>query len=68
LQPGVLVLFALPACPGTAEGQEVTKRVLLLYDEDKALPGLAMLDQSLRSTFTAGLEANIEFFTESLNV
>lgn len=44
------------------------KRVLLLYDEDTRLPGLAVLDRSLRSRFSAALGTNIEFFTESMNV
>jgi hypothetical protein len=44
------------------------KRILLLYDEDKTLPGLAILDQSLRSTFTADLGASVQFFTESMNL
>lgn len=44
------------------------KRVLLLYDEDARLPGLSIIDRSLRSRFSAELGSNIEFFTESLNV
>jgi signal transduction histidine kinase len=43
------------------------KRVLLLFDEDKALPGLAVLDQTIRSTLGAGLADDVEFFTESMN-
>jgi signal transduction histidine kinase len=51
-----------------ASAQEEHKRVLLLYDEDTRLPGLAILDQSLRSTLNEGLGNGVEFFTESMNV
>lgn len=44
------------------------KQVLLFYDEDKALPGLAILDKSLRSTFNAEYGTDIVFFTESMNL
>jgi hypothetical protein len=49
-----------------APGQEDPKRVLLLYDEDTRLPGLSILDRSLRSRFSAAL-GSVEFFTESMN-
>lgn len=48
-------------------GQSHPKRVLLLFDEHRTLPGLAVLDQTLRSTLRDGLDAEVEFFTESLN-
>ena len=50
----------------TASAQD--KRILLLFDEDRTLPGLAILDQSLRTTFTAGLGPGVQFFAESMNV
>jgi signal transduction histidine kinase len=43
-------------------------RVLLLFDEDKTLPGLAALDQGFRSTLTTELKDQVEFFTESMNL
>jgi signal transduction histidine kinase len=52
----------------TASGQQRPRRVLVLYDEDRTLPGLSVLDQSLRASFTAGLGAGVEFFTESMNL
>ena len=61
------VLGTLAATPVPAAGQSQNKRVLLLFDEDKALPGLSMLDQSIRSTLSAGLGDDVEFFTESMN-
>ena len=51
-----------------APAQGDPKRVLLLYDEDTRLPGLSILDRSVRSRFSAALGSNIEFFTESMNV
>ena len=55
------------AAAGPAAGQIQPKRVLLLFDEDKALPGLAIIDQAIRSTLGTGLQGDIEFFTESMN-
>ena len=52
----------------SAPAQVKHKRVLLLYDEDRTLPGLAILDRSIRSRFSAALGTDIEFFTESMNV
>jgi signal transduction histidine kinase len=52
----------------SALAQERPRRVLLLYDEDRTLPGLAILDQSLRTSLIAGLGADIEFFTESMTL
>ena len=39
-----------------APAQGSPKRILLLYDEDTRLPGLAILDHSLRTRFSAALE------------
>jgi signal transduction histidine kinase len=52
----------------SAFAQDRHQRILLLYDEDRTLPGLAILDRSLRSSFTAGIGTDIEFFTESMNL
>ena len=51
-----------------APGQSGHKQVLVLYDEDKTLPGLAVLDQSLRSSLNAEQDTDIVFFTESMNL
>ena len=61
-----LLLILLMEVGAPAQGD--LKRVLLLYDEDTRLPGLSILDRSLRSRFSAALGSNIEFFTESMNV
>jgi len=60
------VLGTLAATPVPAAGQNHPKRVLLLFDEDTTLPGLSILDQTIRSTLSAGLGEEVEFFTESL--
>ena len=50
------------------QAQDRPKRVLLLFDEDRSLPGLAMLERSLRAGFSAKLGTDIEFFAESMNL
>jgi signal transduction histidine kinase len=42
-------------------------RVLLLFDEDKSLPGLSVLEESLRATLTAGME-RVDFYSETLSL
>jgi hypothetical protein len=42
------------------------KNVLVIYDEDKKFPGLAILHDSLRTSFTVELLSNVDFYTESL--
>ena len=65
------VIGLLAATPVSAAGQGQSqgqvKGVLLLFDEDRALPGLSVLERTLRSTLSAGLEGDVEFFAESLN-
>ena len=53
--------------PGAAFLARRAPAVLLLFDEDRALPGLSVLERTLRSTLSAGLEDDVEFFAESLN-
>ena len=51
--------------PQIAEGR---KNILLVFDEDKDFPGLAMLNQSLRAAFLSELHGDVEFYSESLNL
>jgi PAS domain S-box-containing protein len=83
MAPAVIALSILiGAVPGLAAAQTATAtgavnvppagqrdraRVLLLFDEDKTLPGLAAMDLALRTTLSAGLEGNVEYFSESMN-
>jgi signal transduction histidine kinase len=67
----IVLLLAAPAdrrasAAALGDGPEPA-RVLLMFDEDRALPGLAALEQGLRSTFLAGL-GHVEFYSESLNL
>ena len=59
----ILVLGSAGAATGTA-----SKRVLLLYDEDKEFPGLAILHQSLRATLKTALRDDVHLYTESMNL
>jgi signal transduction histidine kinase/ABC-type uncharacterized transport system substrate-binding protein len=59
----ILVLGSAGAATGTA-----SKRVLLLYDEDKEFPGLAILHQSLRTTLKTALKEDVDLYTESMNL
>ena len=61
-------IFSLVALLASGVASAQDKRILLLYDEDKSLPGLAVLDESLRSTLAAELGASLQFFTESMNL
>ena len=61
-------VFCLVILLTSAAATAQDRRILLLFDEDKTLPGLAILDQALRTTFTADLGPRVQFFTESMNV
>ncbi len=69
---GRVVTFALlallPLLAAPPARAEARKSVLILYDEDKDLPGLATIHQSLREGFTAALKDDIELFSESMNL
>jgi len=68
IRVGFLFLIGtLAATSVPVAGQGEPKHVLLLFDEDKTLPGLAVLDRTLRATLSDGLGGNVEFFSESLN-
>ena len=64
---GLCLVGVLAATSTPAPGQSEQKRVLLLFDEDRSLPGLAALDRAVRSTLSDGLDGDVEFFAESLN-
>lgn len=59
------VLLLSAALPQLAHG---TKSVLLLFDEDNDLPGLAMINRSVREVIGSELKGDIEFYSESLNL
>ena len=61
----VLLLLTAALRPDLAEAR---KGILLLFDEDKDFPGLAMINRSLRDGFRAELKGDVEFYSESLNL
>jgi signal transduction histidine kinase len=63
---GLAGLFLSP--PALAAGGTRHTAILLLYDENSDLPGLSMLDRSLRSTFRAGIPGPIDFYPESMDL
>jgi signal transduction histidine kinase len=65
---GLCVIGVMAAAPIPAAGQTPPKRVLLLFDEDRVLPGLSVLDQAIRSTLGAGFPGGVEFYTESMHL
>ncbi len=63
---GVLVVLGTLALSEAAAQDR--KKVLLLYDEDKDFPGLAVLNRSLRASLESELGNAVEFYSESLNL
>lgn len=44
------------------------RTILFVFDESPDLPGLAVINRSLRETFKADLASDVEFWSESLNL
>src|SRR6185295_16111600 len=69
---GALAAFCvgvLPGCAAAAPSEpqaQPPKHILVLYDEDKDLPGLARIDTRLREAFRAALGKGVEIHSESL--
>lgn len=51
--------------PGLAQARQ---NVLLVFDEDKGLPGLAIINRNIREVFQAELKDEVELYSESLHV
>jgi signal transduction histidine kinase len=47
---------------------QARQNVLIVFDEDKDLPGLAMINRSVREVLRTEMKDDIEIYTESLNV
>ena len=58
----VLLLAANLLCAGA----HATQNVLMVFDEDKDLPGLALINRSLREVFRAEMKDGVELYSESL--
>ena len=61
----VLALVLVAALCG---GAHARRNVLLVFDEDNDLPGLAVINRSVREALRSGLNDDVEFFSESLNL
>lgn len=60
-----LLLLWLAVLPEFAEARN---NLLLVFDEDKDWPGLALINQGLQAVFKTEFKADVEFYTESLNL
>ena len=60
------VMLALAAV--LCESAHARRSVLLVFDEDNDLPGLAVINRSLRQVFRGEFRDDVEFYSESLNV
>ena len=60
-----LALLLCALAPGAAEARS---NILLVFDEDKDFPGLSIINRGLRESFREGLQGDVEFFSESLNL
>jgi PAS domain S-box-containing protein len=63
----MLVLLLLLAQPLRAAEPRETKRVLVLYGEEKALPAHELTDQGLRATFQSDRLFDVQLFPEYLD-
>jgi len=61
----LVVLLALSALAGQAQARS---QVLLVFDEDKDLPGLAIINRNLQQVLRTELQERVEFYSESLNI
>ena len=61
----VLLVLALVALAGPAHARP---QVLLVFDEDKDLPGLAVINRSIQQILRTEFDERVEFYSESLNI
>ena len=60
--------LALVLAAALCGGAHARRNVLLVFDEDNDLPGLAVINRSVRESLRSGLNDDVEFFSESLNL
>ena len=68
LRCALLLLLAAIAANGQSQNTGVEKNVLVIYDEQTVLPGLAILDQSIRSTLGADTATKINVYSEGMDL
>ena len=62
------VAFALLLAAALSQAAYGAKNVLLLFDENNDLPGLAAINRSVREVIATELNGNVEFYSESLDL
>ena len=62
---GLLLALAVAMLPGFAHARQ---NVLLVFDEDKDLPGLAIINRSLREVFRSEMKDDVQLYSESLQI
>lgn len=64
--PAVALVLLLCAVLGNVA--HASKSVLFLFDEDNDLPGLSIINRSVREAIQNGAGRDVEFYSESLNL
>jgi hypothetical protein len=64
----VCVLFLALASPILAEPAPARPQVLLIFDEDKDLPGLSVINRNVQQVLRDAFEEGVEFYSESLQL
>lgn len=62
------VAFLLLFTAALPQGAHAVRNVLLLFDENDDLPGLATINRTVREVIATELNGNVEFYSESLNL
>ena len=63
----IAVTVLLVLCLAVSQAAHARRNVLLVFDEDNDLPGLALINRSLRQVLRSELKDDVEFYSESLN-
>jgi PAS domain S-box-containing protein len=66
LAPALLVLLLFQPLRAAEPGE--TKRILILYSEDKAHPAHELTDQGIRTAFRSNKRFNVQLYTEYLDL
>src|SRR5262245_12762031 len=63
------LVLALALAAGLSPGlAQARQKVLFIFDEDKDLPGLALINRGLREVFQREMKDGVELYSESLHV
>ena len=64
----IAVAVLLVLATALSASAHARRNVLLVFDEDNDLPGLAVINRSLRQVLRSEMKDEVEFYSESLNV